>query len=418
MVASLVIATTAALPKKKGEARAGIDAAGFPRARLGAIVGVPGAAPGPLANPQDLSMFIRNARALTCSAALLLVAMLFAGGASAQISLTTLGAAQTQNFDTLATSGTANPWTDNTVIVGWYAAQTAGTLSTYRAGDGSTNTGAIYSFGTGAAAERALGSAASGTPKNLIYAARYVNNTGTALAALDVAYTGEQWRNGGNATAQKLDFQYQIANAGVILGANNPATGWIDVNTLDFTGPIATATASALDGNNVANQAALSASIAMTVAPGQEVWIRWFDTNDAGNDHGLGIDNVSVTPQDVLPPPNLMIDDVTVTEGNAGTATAIFTVSLSAPAPAGGVTFDIATADGSATTADNDYLGQSMAGQSIAAGNNSSTFNVTVNGDTVLESDETYTVDVSNVIGATVVDGQGLGTISNDDLPP
>ena len=48
--------------------------------------------------------------------------------------------------------------------------------------------------------------------------------------------------------------------------------------------------------------------------------------------------------------PTLSIDNVTMAEGDAGTVTFIFTVSLSAPAGPGGVTFDIATADGTATT--------------------------------------------------------------------
>ncbi|MGE0373261.1 MAG: Calx-beta domain-containing protein, partial [Gammaproteobacteria bacterium] len=113
--------------------------------------------------------------------------------------------------------------------------------------------------------------------------------------------------------------------------------------------------------------------------------------------------------------PNLSIDDVTVTEGNAGTTTASFTVSLSNPAPAGGVSFDIATADGSATVADNDYVARSLTGQTIAAGASSFAFDVTINGDTVFEANETFNVDVGNVTGATVVDGQGVGTITNDD---
>src|SRR4029450_914923 len=58
--------------------------------------------------------------------------------------------------------------------------------------------------------------------------------------------------------------------------------------------------------------------------------------------------------------PTLSINDVSLNEGNTGTTTFTFTVSLSSPAPAGGVTFDIATADNSAqddnpVTEDNDY---------------------------------------------------------------
>ncbi|MFT3807151.1 lamin tail domain-containing protein [Arenimonas sp.] len=114
--------------------------------------------------------------------------------------------------------------------------------------------------------------------------------------------------------------------------------------------------------------------------------------------------------------PNLSINDVTLAEGNAGTTTFSFTVSLSSPAGAGGVTFDIATADGTATTADNDYVSKSLTSQTISAGNSSYTFDVSVNGDTTTEANQTFFVNVTNATGATVTDGQGQGTINNDDI--
>ena len=90
--------------------------------------------------------------------------------------------------------------------------------------------------------------------------------------------------------------------------------------------------------------------------------------------------------------PNLTINDVALNEGNAGTTTFTFTVSLSAPAGPGGVTFDIATADGTAqddnpVTEDNDYVAQSLTGQTIPAGSSTYTFNVLVNGDTTPEAE-------------------------------
>jgi hypothetical protein len=112
----------------------------------------------------------------------------------------------------------------------------------------------------------------------------------------------------------------------------------------------------------------------------------------------------------------LSINNVTVAEGNSGTTTATFTVSLSAQAGAGGVTFDIATQDGLATVSDNDYVGRSLTAQTIAQGGQSFSFAVTVNGDTNSEPDETFLVNVTNVTGATIADGQGLGTITNDDF--
>ncbi|MBB5766024.1 outer membrane autotransporter protein [Xanthomonas arboricola] len=115
--------------------------------------------------------------------------------------------------------------------------------------------------------------------------------------------------------------------------------------------------------------------------------------------------------------PALSINDVSVSEGNAGTTNATFTVSLSQPAGAGGVSFDISTADGTAT-AGVDYVASSLAGQTIPAGSSSATFTVQVNGDSLSEPDETFFVNVSNVTGATVADAQGLGTIVNDDAVP
>ncbi|WP_285447438.1 putative Ig domain-containing protein [Xanthomonas sp. LMC-A-07] len=123
--------------------------------------------------------------------------------------------------------------------------------------------------------------------------------------------------------------------------------------------------------------------------------------------------NITITPSQ----PTLSINDVSVNEGNAGTSNATFTVSLSQPAGAGGVSFDIATADGSAT-AGVDYVASSLTGQTIPAGSSSATFTVLVNGDTLSEPNETFFVNVSNVSGAGVSDAQGQGTIVNDDALP
>ena len=112
----------------------------------------------------------------------------------------------------------------------------------------------------------------------------------------------------------------------------------------------------------------------------------------------------------------LTINNVTVTEGNNGTTTAGFIVNLTAPAPVGGVTFDIATQDNTATLADNDYVMRSLTSQTIPEGSQTFPFDVTVNGDTGNEPNETFFVNVTNVVGATVGDGQGLGTITNDDF--
>ncbi len=112
--------------------------------------------------------------------------------------------------------------------------------------------------------------------------------------------------------------------------------------------------------------------------------------------------------------PVLSINDVGVTEGNAGTVTATFTVSLNVPALPGGVSFDIATQNSTAT-AGSDYVTNILTGQTIPAGSSSYSFAVTVNGDAIDEANEAFFVNVTNVTGATVGDSQGLGTITDND---
>jgi hypothetical protein len=135
------------------------------------------------------------------------------------------------------------------------------------------------------------------------------------------------------------------------------------------------------------------------------------------NDHT--VDSAEVTVNITVNAVNdLSVSDVTQSEGDAGTTQFAFTVSLDAPAPAQGVTFNIATQDGTATDANNDYEPNSATGATIPEGQSEYQFNVTVNGDTADEPNETFFVNITNPTNATIADGQGTGTILNDDSPP
>jgi hypothetical protein len=90
-----------------------------------------------------------------------------------------------------------------------------------------------------------------------------------------------------------------------------------------------------------------------------------------------------------------------------------FMISLSTAA-AGAVSVDWATADGTATVAGADYIAASGT-VNFTAGQTSQPVMVQVNGDTAIESDEAFTVNLTNPVGATLADGQGVGTIVNDD---
>ncbi len=108
----------------------------------------------------------------------------------------------------------------------------------------------------------------------------------------------------------------------------------------------------------------------------------------------------------------LAIIDVTQAEGNLGTSAAIFTVTLSPAGPAT-VTVRYATVNGSAL-AGSDYTAASGV-LTFMPGQTSKTLTVNLRGDTGVEPDGTFTVKLSAPTGATLRDGQGLGTILNDD---
>ena len=110
---------------------------------------------------------------------------------------------------------------------------------------------------------------------------------------------------------------------------------------------------------------------------------------------------------------SLVIGDVTQAEGNAGTTAFNFTVSLT-PANADTVTVSFATANGTAT-AGSDYTAASGT-LTFTPGQTSKAVTVNVTGDTVVEPDETFFVNLSAASGATISDGQGVGTITNDDV--
>ncbi len=328
----------------------------------------------------------------------------------------TAGVAYTQNFDTL--SNTAGSTTNNLLIDGWAMTEAGGGArdnEQYAVDTGGSNTGDTFSYGLAGATDRALGSIQSGTLIP-IYGAAFTNDSGATITSLLISYVGEQWRISNTAAARddRLDFQISFDATSLTTGT------WTDVNELDFTNVIKTAaTAGALNGNLDANKIAISHTLAgLNIPAGATFWIRWNDLNSSGADDGLAIDDFSITASTGVALPTLSINDVSQLEGNAGTTTFTFTVLLSAPAPAGGVTFDIATADGTATSASGDYVAQSLTGQTIPEGSTSYTFNVTVNGDVTFEPNETFFVNITNATGATIADGQGLGTISNDDAPP
>ena len=112
--------------------------------------------------------------------------------------------------------------------------------------------------------------------------------------------------------------------------------------------------------------------------------------------------------------PVLSIADNSVVEGDAGETTLTFQVSLTGTATSS-VTVSYTTADGTASSA-SDYVAANGT-LTLAVGTSSELINVTVNGDTTVESDENFTVTLSAPTNATISTATATGIITNDDDP-
>jgi predicted extracellular nuclease len=111
----------------------------------------------------------------------------------------------------------------------------------------------------------------------------------------------------------------------------------------------------------------------------------------------------------------LSIASASVVEGDSGTTHLDFIVTLSGPAPEGGVAFVATTTDGTATSPD-DFTALSFALFAIDEGETTTTVSVQVNGDTTVEPDETFTVSIDTpVAGVVLGTATATGTIINDD---
>jgi hypothetical protein len=227
--------------------------------------------------------------------------------AHAAVSVDSVGFSYNQNFDTLSTSTTATTWVNDSTLPGWsLLTSTLAAAPTILGGNGSANSGSFYSFGATGSGERALGgtasggtyfgSPASGTVAGYIVVA-FTNDSGSALDGFSISFNGEQWRNGGNTSAQPMVMEFGLgASFGTV------AT-WVAPASLSWNSPVVGATAAAVDGNAAGLVTGLSATVgSLGWAAGDTLWMRWTERNDLGNDHGLAIDDLSFSVSAVPEP--------------------------------------------------------------------------------------------------------------------
>jgi|GEM_PF-697376 len=216
----------------------------------------------------------------------------------------------TQIFDTLAKTGTSLGWTNDLTLAGWslFRQPMPGTaLSTYATSDGSSSTGSFVSYGSTGSTDRALGGVGSGgvyfgSPGSGSIAGwvalALTNMTGEAIERLSIVFNGEQWRNGGNTTIQTMVLQRGYGDR-----FEQVPTWFTPGGPFNWSSPVATANAAPVNGNISGRIAGRGGELDLSTspwAPGSTLWLRWIETNDVGNDHGLAIDDLTI--QTVLMP--------------------------------------------------------------------------------------------------------------------
>jgi predicted extracellular nuclease len=275
-----------------------------------------------------------------------------------------------QTFDGLANSGGNNIWANDVTLPGWFLFRQPSTspvaITAYGAGNGSANGGSFYSYGSTGSSDRAIGGLGSngnyfGSPSsnNLAgwIALTLTNDSGSTINALDLSFNGEQWRNGGNASAQSMVLEYGFGSTFAAV-SNWMAPG----GNFNWTSPVASSTSAAVDGNGagrVSNRGGSLQNLGWLAS--STLWFRWIENNDTGNDHGLAIDDVSITLGASLPVVTISSLDAAAAE--QGDDVASLRISRSGSSAAA-LTVNISLA-GSASLSSDYSLSTSTAGASI-----------------------------------------------------
>jgi hypothetical protein len=156
------------------------------------------------------------------------------------------------------------------------------------------------------------------------------------------------------------------------------------------------------------NAAGIATLVTSSLTPGTHS----ITADYSGNTNFLAGSGTMAGGQVIRSLPSLTINDASIIEGDSGTKTLNFTVTLSA-ASSLTVTLNYATANNTAT-AGPDYVSTSGA-LTFNPGDLTKTISVTINGDQSFEQNETFFVNLSSPSNASISDNQGLGTINNDD---
>jgi hypothetical protein len=257
--------------------------------------------------------------------------------------LMSLGVAYSQNFDSLANTGTTNTF----LPAGWALSESGNNANTsYAAGDGSSNSGNTWSYGSTSSTDRAFGGLLSSNLAPTI-GAKFTNSTGSTITSLVLAYTGEEWRLGAANRTDTLKFQYSLDATSLTTGT------WISATALNYLTTDIIGAAGARDGNDPTKHTAISSTISgLNIGNGSSFWIRWLDANASSSDDGLAVDDFLLTPKGSGPTnPSLIGSAIpsTVAIGSGTLLTATVTPGTGPASTGLAVTGDLSSIGGSST---------------------------------------------------------------------
>jgi len=220
---------------------------------------------------------------------------------------------------------------------------------------------------------------------------------------------------GRTGTTHKMKF-------GVFLSSPSVGTTTVSYSTVDGTAAsgsdFSARTATLSIGANKSSGTAAVTVIGDNAAEGDESLGLSVGAVSGGYVIGTSQATGSISDDDTASAPVLSVGDTSIVEGNSATANAIFAVTLSAPsATTTPVTYE--TADGSATTAGSDYTARTGT-VSIPAGAVKARIAIPVQGDTTVESAETFSVKVTGTgsSGIEIDRDHATGRILDDDTGP
>ena len=326
-----------------------------------------------------------------------------------------------QNFDGLALSGTNNPWTNDGTLPGWHLFRQPSAspvaITSYNADTGAANSGNFLSYGSSGSSDRGLGGLASGgayfgSPASGSVAGWFAlalsNATAAPITNLAIAFNGEQWRNGGNTTAQTMVLEY-----GYGASFDQVATWTAPGGNFNWASPVATATAAAVDGNNAGRAGNLGGTLNLGASPwaaSTTLWLRWTENNDVGNDHGLAIDDLTITSAQAPALPELSIQAVVGQAGEFGGSASVRISRTGSTADA--LTVPISLRAGAGLAVNDDLTAPLPATVVIPAGSSSVDLAIAAGDDSLNEGTESLVIELAAPAGYALAASGAQASIS------